>query len=136
MMFVTHDLGVIADIADGVVVMYAGQIVEETDAAALFTRPRHPYTEALLDSIPQLAPAGGPLHDIPGMVPRPGQIPEGCRFHPRCSYATDACVAAPVKLAPPRHPDPTRAVPHRPPDRRPSPEGGPGPLAAASARRS
>ena len=105
MIFVTHDLGVIADVADDVVVMYAGQIVEHTDATALFTRPRHPYTEALLRSIPQLTPAGEPLHFIPGIVPRPDQLPHGCRFHPRCSYSTEACVAAPVSLLPASRPE-------------------------------
>ena len=87
MIFVTHDLGVIADVADDVVVMYAGQIVEQRAASSLFARPRHPYTEALLHSIPQLTPRGEPLHAIPGMVPRPDQFPTGCRFAPRCSYA-------------------------------------------------
>ncbi len=82
MIFVTHDLGVIADVADDVVVMYAGQIVEQTDATALFTQPRHPYTEALLNSIPQLTPAGEPLHFIPGIVPRPDQVPCGLPFQP------------------------------------------------------
>jgi len=101
MIFVTHDLGVIADVADDVVVMYAGQIVEHTGATALFTRPSHPYTEALLSSIPQLTPPGEPLHFIPGMVPRPDEVPRGCRFHPRCSYAVDACVSTPVSLRPP-----------------------------------
>ena len=101
MIFVTHDLGVIADVADDVVVMYAGQIVEHTGATALFTQPRHPYTEALLNSIPQLTPAGEPLHFIPGIVPRPDQVPAGCRFNPRCGYATAACVTTPVELRPP-----------------------------------
>ena len=101
MIFVTHDLGVIADVADDVVVMYAGQIVEHTGATALFTRPRHPYTEALLNSIPQLTPAGEPLHYIPGIVPRPDEFPRGCRFNPRCSYAIDACVTTPVELRTP-----------------------------------
>jgi peptide/nickel transport system ATP-binding protein len=100
MIFVTHDLGVIADVADDVVVMYAGQIVEKTGATALFTGPSHPYTEALLHSIPQLTPPGEPLHFIPGMVPRPDQVPQGCRFHPRCSYANEACVSTPVSLRP------------------------------------
>ena len=98
MIFVTHDLGVIADVADDVAVMYAGQIVEHRDATDLFGRPRHPYTEALLHSIPQLTPRGEPLHAIPGMVPRPDQFPTGCRFAPRCSYAHEACAAAPVPL--------------------------------------
>jgi oligopeptide/dipeptide ABC transporter ATP-binding protein len=100
MIFVTHDLGVIADVADDVVVMYAGQIVEHTEAAALFT-------EALLHSIPQLTPAGQPLHFIPGIVPRPDQIPRGCRFNPRCSYATDECTTTSVELRPPATFEPT-----------------------------
>jgi peptide/nickel transport system ATP-binding protein len=98
MIFVTHDLGVIADVADDVVVMYAGQIVEHHSARNLFARPRHPYTEALLHSIPQLTPRGEPLHAIPGMVPRPDQFPSGCRFAPRCSYARDVCTSAPVPM--------------------------------------
>jgi peptide/nickel transport system ATP-binding protein len=98
MIFVTHDLGVIADVADDVVVMYAGQTVEYGAAAGLFARPRHPYTEALLHSIPQLTPRGEPLHAIPGMVPRPDQFPSGCRFAPRCSYAQDACTESPVPM--------------------------------------
>jgi peptide/nickel transport system ATP-binding protein len=101
MIFVTHDLGVIADVADDVVVMYAGQIVEHNAARNLFARPRHPYTEALLHSIPQLTPRGEPLHSIPGMVPRPDQFPTGCRFAPRCSYAQDVCAGAPVPMRPP-----------------------------------
>ncbi len=99
MIFVTHDLGVIADVADDVVVMYAGQIVEHSPATHLFHHPRHPYTEALLDSIPQLAKPGEPLHAIPGMVPRPEQFPAGCRFHPRCAYAEPGCATRPVPLA-------------------------------------
>jgi len=101
MIFVTHDLGVIADVADDVVVMYAGQIVEHRTASGLFARPQHPYTEALLHSIPQLTPRGEPLHAIPGMVPRPDDFLAGCRFAPRCSYALDACTAAPVPLRAP-----------------------------------
>ena len=105
MIFVTHDLGVIADVADDVVVMYAGQIVEQAAAVDLFGRPRHPYTEALLDSIPQLTPRGEPLHAIPGMVPRPDQFPAGCRFAPRCSYALEACTAEPVSMREPARVD-------------------------------
>ncbi len=105
MIFVTHDLGVIADVAADVVVMYAGQIVEQAAAVDLFGRPRHPYTEALLDAIPQLTPRGEPLHAIPGMVPRADQFPSGCRFAPRCSYAQDACRAEPVSLREPARVD-------------------------------
>jgi peptide/nickel transport system ATP-binding protein len=100
MIFVTHDLGVIADIADEVVVMYAGQVVERAPVDRLFDRPRHPYGEALLASMPQLAPPGGALHVIPGRVPRPDEEIAGCRFGPRCSYVTDRCRWAPVALEP------------------------------------
>jgi peptide/nickel transport system ATP-binding protein len=100
MIFVTHDLGVIADVADDVAVMYAGQIVEHRAATDLFAHPRHPYTEALLHSIPQLTPRGEPLHAIPGMVPRPDQFPTGCRFAPRCSYAQELCTAPVLLRAP------------------------------------
>ena len=105
MIFVTHDLGVIADVAADVVVMYAGQIVEQAAALDLFGRPRHPYTEALLDSIPQLTPKGEPLHAIPGMVPRADQFPAGCRFAPRCSYVLEACTTEPVPLREPARTD-------------------------------
>jgi peptide/nickel transport system ATP-binding protein len=100
MIFVTHDLGVIADIADDVAVMYAGQIVEQAAVLELFAQPRHPYTEALMRSIPQLMPRGEPLHAIPGIVPRPDQFSQGCRFHPRCDYAESACISTPVELRP------------------------------------
>ncbi len=104
MIFVTHDLGVIADVADEVAVMYAGQIVEQAQVEALFAEPRHPYTEALLSSIPQLAAPGQPLHSIPGMVPRPDQFTAGCRFSPRCPHAIDACATTPIELRPPAGP--------------------------------
>ncbi len=105
MIFVTHDLGVIADVADDVVVMYAGQIVEHAEVNDLFARPRHPYTEALLSSIPQLTPPGEHLHAIPGMVPRPDQFAAGCRFSPRCPYAIERCATPPVVLRPPLRPE-------------------------------
>jgi len=98
MLFVTHDLGVVADICDRVVVMYAGQVVEDATVPALFSRPRHPYADALLASMPQLGASGDHLHVIPGRVPTPGRFPEGCRFHPRCEHAVEACSAAPVEL--------------------------------------
>ena len=100
MIFVTHDLGVIADVADEVVVMYAGQIVEQSPVKHLFGRPRHPYTEALLASMPQMTPAGMPLHAIPGRVPRPDEITESCRFCDRCDYAEDRCRQGSVALLP------------------------------------
>src|SRR6267142_1956850 len=96
-MLITHDLGVVAGSADRVVVMYAGQVVEQAPTAALFARPLHPYTEGLLASVPRLdaAPARehGRLHGIPGQVPAATAWPDGCRFHPRCPYAWDRCRA-------------------------------------------
>jgi peptide/nickel transport system ATP-binding protein len=95
-LFVTHDFGVVADICDRVAVMYAGQIVEAAPVSEVFARPRHPYSEGLLVSMPQAASPGGRLTVIAGQVPRPGALPSGCRFHPRCAYATVECQAAPV----------------------------------------
>jgi peptide/nickel transport system ATP-binding protein len=97
-LFVTHDLAVVAEICDRVVVMYAGQVVEQAPVGELFARPRHPYTQALLASMPQVAAVGGRLTVIPGQVPRPDQLPGGCRFHPRCAFALPACGASPVGL--------------------------------------
>src|SRR5229473_1027460 len=96
-MLITHDLGVVAGSADRVVVMYAGQVVEQAPTVALFARPLHPYTEGLLASVPRLdAPPArehGRLHGIPGQVPAATAWPDGCRFHPRCPYAWDRCRA-------------------------------------------
>ncbi|HVU73837.1 MAG TPA: ABC transporter ATP-binding protein [Mycobacteriales bacterium] len=97
-LFITHDLGVVADIADQVTVLYAGQVVEQGSADRVFRRPQHPYTEGLLDALPQLVPHGEPLRAIPGQVPRPGLMPPGCRFGPRCRHAVDACHTAAVQL--------------------------------------
>lgn len=86
-MFITHDLGVIAEMAEEVVVMYLGRIVEKTDIHALFNQPKHPYTRALLESIPKVGQkSSGPLRTIEGMVPSPFAIPSGCPFHPRCAH--------------------------------------------------
>ncbi len=93
-LFVTHDLGVVAEIADRVTVLYAGQTAEEATVDELFRQPHHPYSEALLASMPQVAAVGRPLTVIPGQVPRPGEFPGGCRFHPRCRYAVESCTAA------------------------------------------
>jgi peptide/nickel transport system ATP-binding protein len=96
-MFVTHDLGVIAEMAEEVAVMYLGRVVEKTDIHALFNDPKHPYTRALLESIPRVGhKATGPLRTIEGMVPSPFDIPRGCPFHPRCaSFMPGVCDAAP-----------------------------------------
>jgi len=88
---VTHDLGVIAGHADRVAVMYAGRIVETAPAPAMFANPRHPYTEALLDALPEKAAGAGRLYNIPGQPPDLTAPPPGCRFAPRCRYARDEC---------------------------------------------
>jgi len=90
-MLITHDLGVIAQTADEVAVMYAGRIVEMADVSTLFQRPCHPYTIGLLGSIPLLNESRDRLHTIPGAVPDLTELPPGCRFHPRCGAAKDIC---------------------------------------------
>ncbi|MDX2193587.1 MAG: ABC transporter ATP-binding protein [Gemmatimonadales bacterium] len=94
-LFVTHDLGLVAEQADRVLVMYAGRIVEAGPTAALFARPAHPYTRALLAAVPRLDGPPAPPVPIPGAVPAPGAWPPGCRFAPRCQAAHDACAASP-----------------------------------------
>jgi len=101
LILVTHNLGVVADICDRALVMYAGQIVEEGTVDDLFERPRHPYTEGLLRSDPELGEIGAPLPTIRGTVPLPADWPTGCRFAPRCPYAVAECSAAPVAMAAP-----------------------------------
>jgi oligopeptide/dipeptide ABC transporter ATP-binding protein len=91
---ITHDLGVVARMADRVAVMYAGRIVEEGPAEAIFHAPRHPYTIGLARSVPRLdVPRGGRLSPIPGLPPSLARVPPGCPFHPRCAHAVDACRA-------------------------------------------
>ena len=89
--FITHDLGVVAEMADRVVVMYTGQIVEEADVYTLFHNPKHPYTQGLLNSTINVQQQDDTLEPIAGTVPSLNHLPEGCRFHPRCKYATEAC---------------------------------------------
>lgn len=91
LLFITHNFGVVAEISDRVIVMYAGQIVEEAPTNDLLNRPMHPYTVALLDSVPSLGQRIDRLKGISGQVPRPGSYPSGCRFHPRCPKAVAAC---------------------------------------------
>ncbi len=99
-LFVTHNLGVVAEIADRVAVMYAGRIVEEGPTEAVFRNPKHPYTRGLLDSMPRLGEAtrmrqaGEPLYAIPGVVPGLTRMPSGCAFAPRCAHAIPACSGA------------------------------------------
>jgi oligopeptide transport system ATP-binding protein len=95
MVFITHNLGTVAEIADRVMVMYAGRIVEQTDVVSLFTRPRHPYSRGLIDSVPKLHSGRArktPLFAIPGNVPDPTAHPPGCSFGPRCGqFETGRC---------------------------------------------
>jgi oligopeptide/dipeptide ABC transporter ATP-binding protein len=95
-LFVTHDLGVVADLCQRAVVMYAGEVVEEARVAELFTGPRHPYTAALLESLPRNEHKGGRLPTIAGKVPLPGTWGQGCRFADRCGSVTPACRERPV----------------------------------------
>jgi oligopeptide/dipeptide ABC transporter ATP-binding protein len=97
-LLITHDLGVVAQVCDRAAVMYAGEIVEVGAAAALLEHPRHPYTAALLAANPGRGRTNGRLPTIPGRVPHVGEWPSGCRFAPRCAYATDACVQARVSM--------------------------------------
>jgi oligopeptide/dipeptide ABC transporter ATP-binding protein len=90
-LFITHDLGVVAEIGDDVAVMYLGKIVERTDVDTLFNAPKHPYTQALLSSIPKVSTQRQPLAPIQGMVPNPFHRPTGCTFHPRCAQVMEIC---------------------------------------------
>jgi oligopeptide transport system ATP-binding protein len=91
LILITHDLGVVADVADRIAVMYAGRIVEQADAFELYAEPAHPYTKGLLDSIPRLDQKGETLSAIGGLPPSLTNIPAGCPFNPRCHYAQDIC---------------------------------------------
>jgi len=91
LLYITHDLGVVANIADRVYVMYAGVIAEQGEVSHIFHDPRHPYTQGLLASLPSRAKRGKTLHSIPGTVPNPAYKPEGCPFHPRCPFAIETC---------------------------------------------
>jgi peptide/nickel transport system ATP-binding protein len=96
LIWITHDLSVIAGLADEVCVMYGGRIVESGTVDEVLDRPLHPYTRGLLDSVPGRNPPGRPLPQIPGMAPGPLQVIDGCTFRPRCSRASAACRAAPA----------------------------------------
>ncbi|SDU96584.1 oligopeptide transport system ATP-binding protein [Microlunatus sagamiharensis] len=91
LILITHDLGVVADVADRIAVMYAGRIVEQADVYDLYARPAHPYTEGLLESIPRLDQKGEVLAAIGGLPPNLTRIPPGCPFNPRCRYVQDVC---------------------------------------------
>ncbi len=97
-MLITHDLAVVAEMADHVVVMYSGKIVEDAPVNELFKNPRHPYTIGLMGSMPSLVDEGEKLANIKGAVPNPLYLPKGCYFHPRCKYATEECKKGQPKL--------------------------------------
>ncbi len=92
-LLITHDLGVVAEMCDRVVVMYAGQVVEQADVFTLFERPSHPYTQGLMKSMPKVDQDLDRLDSIPGNVPLPGTIKQGCRFASRCPFVEEKCLA-------------------------------------------
>ncbi len=96
--FITHDLGVIAELAHQVAVMYASKVVERAKVEDLFTKPRHPYTKGLFKSLPHASQGAERLETIQGTVPNPLDFPSGCKFHPRCPYAIDDCKTIEPKL--------------------------------------
>jgi peptide/nickel transport system ATP-binding protein len=99
-LMITHDLGVIAEIADDVIVMYAANVVEQSNVDDLFTRPHHPYTWGLMGSLPRLEADVERLIQIPGQPPSLLRPPSGCRFHPRCAYVMDVCKSTVPELRP------------------------------------
>jgi peptide/nickel transport system ATP-binding protein len=98
MILITHDLGVVAEVCEDVAVMYAGRIVEQGTADDIFNHTRHPYTEGLFDSLPNLKQRGEELVPIKGLMPDPSDLPPGCAFAPRCPYATEVCTRAVPEL--------------------------------------
>jgi oligopeptide/dipeptide ABC transporter ATP-binding protein len=96
MILITHDLGVVAETAQRVVVMYAGQVVEQGDVRSIFSQPLHPYTAGLQASLPKLGVRSETLRVIRGSVPNPAYFPAGCRFHPRCPIAQERCLSEPT----------------------------------------
>ncbi len=97
-LLITHDLGVVAEVCDRVVVMYAGQVVEEGTVEEIFRSPAHPYTEGLLASLPRVDDRTARLHPIPGTVPPPTDWPPACRFPDRCPYGWERCLTDPPPL--------------------------------------
>ena len=100
LIMITHDLGVVADIADDVMVMYAGRAAEKAPKRDIFYTPHHPYTKGLLESIPSSSAAGDRLRPIPGQPPSLINLPSGCKFHPRCGYVLDRCLTEEPGLRP------------------------------------
>ena len=97
-LIITHDMGVVADMCHRVAIMYAGRVVEYTDVFTLFSEPAHPYTEALLRSLPRLGAKRNRLDSIEGLPPQLNRLPSGCAFESRCEYSTDRCIEKPPEL--------------------------------------
>lgn len=91
MLMITHDLGIVAEVCDEVSIMYAGKIVEHGNLEDIFNNTKHPYTEGLFNSLPNIKDRGAELKPIPGLMPDPTNLPEGCPFHPRCAYCQEIC---------------------------------------------
>ena len=145
LMLITHDLGVVAEMVDNVIVMYAGQIVEQGTVEEVLIEPRMPYTMGLIESIPTVEKRGGRLSAIHGVVPSPFHLPPACRFEPRCPYRWETCREVPPELYPagPERPDRTLPPPPgggrgaaRRRDRAARPEHAPRPAARGGARSS
>ncbi len=96
---ITHDLGVVSEVCDKVMVMYAGRIVEEADVTSLFESPKHPYTKALINTLPSLDKEVEWLETIPGNVPIPSEMPKGCKYAPRCPYVMEKCLEKEPELS-------------------------------------
>ena len=97
MIFITHDLGIVAEICDEVAVMYAGRTIERGTLDEVFNHTKHPYTKGLFNSLPVIDNRTAELRPIPGLMPDPTQLPKGCSFAPRCPYARPECIEAPQK---------------------------------------
>jgi peptide/nickel transport system ATP-binding protein len=95
LILISHDLGVLAETCDRIAIMYAGRIVEAGPVSSVFEEPQHPYTKRLLESLPVIGGARGLPEPIPGGPPDPGNMPQGCRFRPRCPYAAERCLSDP-----------------------------------------
>jgi oligopeptide/dipeptide ABC transporter ATP-binding protein len=111
-LFVTHDLGVLAGLAQRMVVMYGGQVIEVAGTADMFSEPGHPYTQALILAAPHPDLKGQRLPTIPGAPPHPGMVPDGCRFHPRCAYAEAQCTTGTIPIEQPTATRQVRCVRH------------------------
>ncbi len=98
LLLITHDLGIVANVADDIAIMYAGEIMEQGETAGIFTDPLHPYSKGLIEAIPTLDDVRDRLKTIPGTVPTIREKPAGCVYHPRCPIGTEECLAKPVEL--------------------------------------